>query len=151
MAAHVVEQDGISSSDSSARKSSPSGAPLPTDEREIFREALFPDDSYTSDGVYWADLPFSERVKFVNAVDRAEVKKEWNSMRAMMKQSIFSPVKWYFKNAVLPGAGLGLEGYVHYYLMCREGVLICEKLCSLLDWQSYSTVLRCMAYMLGFS
>jgi len=110
MAAQIVEHDGISSSDSSERKSSPSGARLPSDEREIFREALFPDDSYTPEGVYWADLPYGQRVKFVNAVDKAEIKKEWNSMRSMMKESFFSPVRWYFKNAVLPGAGLGLEG-----------------------------------------
>jgi hypothetical protein len=110
MAAQVVDQDGISSSDSSERKSVPTNAPLASEERGIFREALFPDDSYTPEGVYWADLPFSQRVKFVNAVDRAEAKKEWSSLRAMMKESFFSPVSWYFKNAVLPGAGLGLEG-----------------------------------------
>jgi MFS family permease len=30
----------------------------------------------------------------------------------MMKADPLSPVSWYFRNAVLPGAGLGLEGYV---------------------------------------
>lgn len=80
------------------------------DEKAIFSNNLYPDDSFTPDGVYWADLPIGQRIKFVRQVDRAEAKKEWNSMRSMMKESFFSPVRWYFKNAVLPGAGLLLEG-----------------------------------------
>jgi hypothetical protein len=28
----------------------------------------------------------------------------------MFKKDPLSPVSWYFKNAILPGAGLGLEG-----------------------------------------
>lgn len=79
-------------------------------EREIFADHLYPDDSFTPEGIYWADLPIGERIRFVRKVDAAEAKKEWRSMRSMMKKSFFSPVGWYFKNAVLPGAGLGLEG-----------------------------------------
>jgi hypothetical protein len=29
----------------------------------LLREALAPVDSYTAEGVYWADLPFRERVR----------------------------------------------------------------------------------------
>ena len=82
------------------------------DERAIFAEHLYPDDSFTPDGVYWADLPARQRIRFVNEVNAEEARKEWKSMRNMMKESFFSPVGWYFKNAILPGAGLGLEGCV---------------------------------------
>lgn len=78
---------------------------------EIFDYLLHPDDMYTPEGVYWADLSIGKRIKFVNKVDNAEVKKEFGSFWRMFKNDPLSPVSWYFKNAVLPGAGLGLEGY----------------------------------------
>ncbi|KAI0889882.1 MFS general substrate transporter [Annulohypoxylon maeteangense] len=81
-------------------------------ERQIFSHLTHPDDSYTSDGVYWADLPFWKRFSFVSAVDRAETAAEAKGIWAMVKEDPLSPVSWYFRNAILPGAGLGLEGYV---------------------------------------
>lgn len=84
----------------------------PQREAEIFNHILHPDDLYTTEGVYWADLPVGQRIKFVNGVNNAEAKKELGQIAAMMKKDPLSPVGWYFKNAVLPGAGLGLEGYV---------------------------------------
>ncbi|PTB64139.1 MFS general substrate transporter [Trichoderma citrinoviride] len=86
--------------------------PLDGDERRVFSHVTRPDDSYTSDGTYWADLPFGERVKFVSAVDRQAAKEELSTIWAMMKKDPLSPVSWYFRHAVIPGAGLGLEGYV---------------------------------------
>lgn len=83
-----------------------------TNEREIFAHVLHPDDSYDVAGTYWADLPVGQRLKFVTGVDNAEAKKELSQIGAMMKKDPLSPVGWYFRNAVLPGAGLGLEGYV---------------------------------------
>ena len=82
------------------------------EEREVFSYLTRPDDSYTPDGRYWADLPFWERLKFVRSVDNAEARKELGSIWAMMKKDPLAPVGWYMRNAVLPGAGLGLEGYV---------------------------------------
>lgn len=86
----------------------------PTDknEKEIFRYLLQPEDSYTPEGVYWADLPFGKKVGFINKVNNAETKKELKTIWNMFKTDPLSPVSWYFKNCVLPGAGLGLEGYV---------------------------------------
>lgn len=81
-------------------------------EKAIFDYLIKPDDSYNSDGVYWADLPWLKRAKFVSAVDAAEAKKELGAIGTMMKADPLSPIGWYFRNAVLPGAGLGLEGYV---------------------------------------
>ncbi|KAI9730477.1 MAG: hypothetical protein M1818_008172 [Claussenomyces sp. TS43310] len=86
--------------------------PTPDMEKEIFKYLLKPDDSYTPAGVYWADLPWAQRAKFVSGVDAAEARKELGQIGAMMKKDPLSPIAWYFRNCVLPGAGLGLEGYV---------------------------------------
>ncbi|KAG0647862.1 putative inorganic phosphate transporter 1-6 [Hyphodiscus hymeniophilus] len=84
----------------------------PDNEKAIFQYLLHPDDSYTAEGAYWADLPIGQRIKFVNSVNNAESWKELKAIGSMAKRDPLSPVAWYFKNAVLPGAGLGLEGYV---------------------------------------
>jgi MFS family permease len=81
-------------------------------EKQIFDYLLKPDDSYTRDGVYWADLPITERIGFVAGVDAAETRRELSGIWAMMKKDPLSPVGYYLRNMVLPGAGLGLEGYV---------------------------------------
>lgn len=81
-------------------------------EKEIFSYLLHPDDSYTPEGVYWADLPLGKRFAFVSKVNGEESSKEWKWIWEMTKEDPLSPVGWYFRHAVLPGAGLGLEGYV---------------------------------------
>lgn len=82
----------------------------PENEKAIFSYLLHPDDSYNEAGEYWADLSVLKRISFVNNVDNAEAKKELKQIGAMTKKDPLSPVSWYFRNAVLPGAGLGLEG-----------------------------------------
>jgi hypothetical protein len=62
----------------------------------------------------WADLPLAEQWKFNSRVDNEETRKELGQIWAMFKKDPLSPVGWYFRNAVLPGAGLGLEGYVSH-------------------------------------
>ena len=79
-------------------------------ERQIFDYLIKPDDLYNKNGVYWADLPWSERIKFVIHVDSQETKRESSNVWKMFKADPLSPVAYYFKNMVLPGAGLGLEG-----------------------------------------
>ncbi|KAI9669102.1 MAG: hypothetical protein M1831_000694 [Alyxoria varia] len=81
-------------------------------ERDIFKALILPNDSYNSDGQYWADMGIFKRAAFVNKVDSAEAKKELTSIGRMMKADPLSPVSYYAKNMVLPGAGLLLEGYV---------------------------------------
>ncbi|KAJ6032117.1 hypothetical protein N7540_002849 [Penicillium herquei] len=81
-------------------------------ERGAFDELIRPDDSYTKDGTYWADLPLGQKVKFVSSYDTAEAKRELGVIWGMMKEDPLSPISYYFRNMVLPGAGLGLEGYV---------------------------------------
>lgn len=84
----------------------------PDQEHQIFDYLTRPCDSYTPEGVYWADLPLAKRIKFVTSVDNAEAKRELITIGRMMKEDPLSPLRWYWHNAVLPGAGLGLEGYV---------------------------------------
>ena len=82
-------------------------------EKEAFDAIIRPDDSYAPDGTYWADLPLVERVRFVTSYDAKEVKREFGEFWKMFKADPLAPVSWYFRNMVLPGAGLGLEGYAH--------------------------------------
>jgi MFS family permease len=81
-------------------------------EKEIFDTLLKPDDSYNENGVYWADLGYWQRFKFVSRVDRQETHREFMSFWDMFKKDPLSPISFYFRNMVIPGAGLGLEGYV---------------------------------------
>ncbi|KAK3996352.1 putative inorganic phosphate transporter [Cladorrhinum sp. PSN332] len=81
-------------------------------ERAIFSYLTHPDDCYTEDGTYWADLPWKQRIAFINKSQNEEAKAELKAIGRMIKKDPLSPISWYFRNAVLPGAGLGLEGYV---------------------------------------
>lgn len=94
-------------------KDFPAAGSSKSEETRIFNSILYPNDLYTPEGVYWADLPFRQQMKFNTAVDNAETKKELSTIWSMIKEDPLSPISWYFKNAVLPGAGLGLEGYVY--------------------------------------
>lgn len=82
-------------------------------ERAAFDKLIRPDDGYTPEGVYWADLPFGKKVSFVSSVDAKEARHELGQIWAMTKADPLSPISYYFKNMVLPGAGLGLEGYAN--------------------------------------
>ncbi|KAK4545747.1 hypothetical protein LTR36_002701 [Oleoguttula mirabilis] len=81
-------------------------------ETDVFRSLLLPDDSYDEHGVYWADMNLIKRAAFVSKVDGMETRKELASIGRMIKADPLSPVSFYFRNMVIPGAGLLLEGYV---------------------------------------
>ncbi|RHZ67330.1 uncharacterized protein CDV56_107567 [Aspergillus thermomutatus] len=81
-------------------------------EKEAFDRLMRPSDSYNADGQYWADLPVGQRLRFVASTDGAEARSELSWLGNMFKTDPLSPIAYYFRNAVLPGAGLGLEGYV---------------------------------------
>ncbi|KXG54118.1 Major facilitator superfamily domain, general substrate transporter [Penicillium griseofulvum] len=81
-------------------------------EKGAFDSLIRPDDSYTPEGTYWADLPLWKKISFVTSSNNVEAKKEMNDIWAMLKKDPLSPISYYFRNMVLPGAGLGLEGYV---------------------------------------
>ena len=92
-------------------------------EKQIFDYLIHPDDMYTEEGVYWADLPLAKRVKFVSRNEGLEARRELRSIGRMTKADPLSPVGYYFKNMVLPGAGLGLEGCVTMTLRVRDHVM----------------------------
>jgi hypothetical protein len=79
-------------------------------DRVLFDPILLPDDSYDVQGTYWADLPLSQRYKFVSASNSRESKREWRMIWENTKRNPFYPITSYFHDCVLPGAGLGLEG-----------------------------------------
>jgi hypothetical protein len=81
-------------------------------ERDVFHALLHPDDMYDQNGTYWADMPIMKRIGFVTAVDRQEAKEEASYFWAMFKKDPLEPIRHYFRTCVIPGAGLGLEGYV---------------------------------------
>jgi MFS family permease len=133
--------------------------PAPTsklEEAEIFKHVLHPSDSYDEDGVYWADMPFAKKVKFVTSVDGAETRKELSQIGAMMKVDPLSPISFYFKNYVIPGAGLGLEGYVLFSIgnltplyqkvwpTCWKAFTSCEK-----EWTRSVTYLEVLGIIVG--
>lgn len=79
-------------------------------ERQAFHSLLHPADMYTSGGTYWADLPLKDRIEFVLKFDHKELRREARFFWAMFKNDPLQPIRYYFHNLVLPGAGLGLEG-----------------------------------------
>lgn len=81
-------------------------------EKAAFDDVIRPKDCYAADGTYWADLPLSQRINFCLEQDRTEARSEFAWLWAEFKKDPLSPVAHYFRNFVLPGAGLGLEGYV---------------------------------------
>ena len=55
---------------------------------QLLSDHLYPDDSYTSDGRYWADLPAGERRRFINTQSSVEAKNELSvSLRTRLRQS----------------------------------------------------------------
>ncbi|KAM3517010.1 hypothetical protein NHJ13051_009377 [Beauveria bassiana] len=126
------------------------------EERRIFSHVTRPDDSYTPEGVYWADLPLAERFRFVNAVDRQAAKDELATIGAMVKKDPLSPIGWYFRHAVIPGAGLGLEGYVLFSIgnlepLFKQAWPECwgkHQVCSQ-NWLASVTYLEIIGIMVG--
>ncbi len=79
-------------------------------ESAVFRTLLLPDDSYDANGTYWADMGLAKRFAFVSKVDAQESAKELQSIGRMIKADPLSPISYYMRNMVIPGAGLLLEG-----------------------------------------
>lgn len=79
-------------------------------EASVFRSLLLPDDSYDENGTYWADMKLGQKIKFIGKVDNAESASELRTIGRMIKADPLSPVSYYFRNMVIPGMGLLLEG-----------------------------------------
>jgi len=103
-------------------------------DRQIFDYLLKPDDSYGPNGAYWADMPLMQRVRFVMSYDAQEAKREMGNIWAMTKKDPLSPLGYYVSNMVIPGAGLGLEGYGHKVTDGKLAPLTERQLRALLHW-----------------
>ena len=79
---------------------------------ERLKDILYPSDLYTEDQRYWADLPFWERQKFVNAQSNNETKREAKLVWNMFKRDPLEPFRVYFNTYVVKGLGLFIEGYI---------------------------------------
>jgi hypothetical protein len=90
------------------------GTQMTETESNKIQRTLNPEDSYDPQGRYWADLSFRERFSFVSSINRKESKRErtviWNSF----KKDPLSPALWWVHNCIIPGAGIGLEGYTFF-------------------------------------
>jgi len=84
-------------------------SPASTAHSDLIKEALYPEDSYVGD-VYWADLPRSERITWVNAQSNAETKREAKVVWEMFKKDPLEPLRQYFRKYVSNGMGLFVEG-----------------------------------------
>lgn len=81
-------------------------------ESVVFRSLLLPDDSHNAGGTYWADMPVGKRLAFVSKTHSAELAKELRSIARMIEADPLSPLSYYARNMIIPGAGLLLEWYV---------------------------------------
>ncbi|BFZ62277.1 hypothetical protein YB2330_003366 [Saitoella coloradoensis] len=81
------------------------------DPEHLLKDVLFPQDAYTPDGTYWADLPFWPRVHWINAQNSAETKRELAALWTIFKNDPLDPIRIYFKKYVMTGMGLFVEGY----------------------------------------
>ena len=86
------------------------GAEVPERREELLSDELFPADSYAGD-VYWADLPFNQRVSWVNKQSNDEARRELRVLAAEFKKNPAQPFLDYFTRYVITGMGLFVEGY----------------------------------------
>jgi hypothetical protein len=85
------------------------GDPTTSPEDDLIRGELFPQDMY-SGTTYWADLPFRERVKWVNAQSDAEARREFWLLMSEFKKDPLQPIRDYFGTYVITGMGMFVEG-----------------------------------------
>jgi hypothetical protein len=83
---------------------------MDSNEASVFQTILKPDDLYDEQGRYWADMPLMQRIRFVTSVDGKEARRELGVIGRMIKHDPLSPLGAYFRNMVIPGMGLLLEG-----------------------------------------
>ena len=92
-------------------------------------ELLYPHDSYTRDNVYWADLPFAQKARWVSAQSNAEARRELAVIGRMFREAPLSPFKAYFENYIVTGMGLFAEAWVLFSvgnLVSGGGTRVCE-------------------------
>ncbi|PWZ03447.1 MFS general substrate transporter [Testicularia cyperi] len=110
-----AERSSATPSSHSDTAASPSAADrdhILSPQQSILDETLFPADSYTKDTkTYWADLPWWQKTKWINAQSNAEARRELGVIGRMFKADPLSPFSAYYQNYVITGLGLFVEGY----------------------------------------
>ncbi|SGY15002.1 BQ5605_C013g07201 [Microbotryum silenes-dioicae] len=107
----ITEKQPVSQQTSSGTGSGRTS--LSNADREAFlQDALYPDDSYTANGTYWADLPNGERRKWINEESNKEALRELKAIGASAKIDPLAPLGAYFRKYVSNGMGLFVEGFV---------------------------------------
>ncbi|KAI9802524.1 MAG: hypothetical protein M1833_001596 [Piccolia ochrophora] len=141
--------------DTAVRQELAAGAD-PHTEKAIFDHLLWPDDSYDKRGIYWADMGLAQRFRFITRTNNAEAKRELANIWRMTKADPLSPITAYFRNYVVPGAGLGLEGYVLFSIgnvkpLFQKVWPACWKAASICDptWISSVEYLEICGIILG--
>lgn len=78
----------------------------PENPESLLSDDLYPRDLYKGT-TYWADLPFCERLQWINAQSDAEARRELNILKSHLLESVIA----YFRIYVVTGLGLFVEGY----------------------------------------
>jgi len=86
------------------------GDPTTSPDNNLLQDELFPQDMY-SGTTYWADLPFGQRIKWVNAQSDAEALRELKLLGSEFKKDPLQPIRDYFGTYVITGMGMFVEGY----------------------------------------
>lgn len=133
------DYDGTASPDSGSTFD-----PRSATEEELLREALFPSDSYTADGRYWADLPRGERWTFASGQFNRETRRDFSYVWNMFKADPAEPFRAYWRKYVLTGMGLFVEG--EFRLLSDFRLLVGVTVFRLFRW--LSCFLRRTGYVL---
>ncbi|GAA5877864.1 hypothetical protein JCM8547_002700 [Rhodosporidiobolus lusitaniae] len=145
-----------SGSASPSTSSSIAGDHRPPPDAALLHSALFPPDSYTTNGTYWADLPRKERWSFINKQNREEASREFGEVWSMFKQDPMSPFRAYWNKYVMVGMGLFVEGYVLFSIgnldalfksawpQCWRNFTACDE-----QWVNAVTYLEILGIIVG--
>lgn len=83
---------------------------LSPEAERAFNKVLYPSDSFTSDGTYWADLPLFRRAGFACAQYHQVVTNEFRNVWRMFVNDPMSPLAAY-SHYMINGLGMFVEGY----------------------------------------
>ncbi|BGP13522.1 hypothetical protein JCM10213_005364 [Rhodosporidiobolus nylandii] len=153
---HGITEEKGQLSTGSASPSSGGSLSHQGDLDQLLHEALYPADSYTKEGVYWADLPKKERWAFINSQSNQEAKREFGIVWRMFKEDPASPFRAYWNKYVLVGMGLFVEGYVLFSIgnlsalyssawpQCFKSYAVCDE-----QWVNAITYLEILGIIVG--
>ena len=82
---------------------------LSPEAERAFNKVLYPSDSYTSDGTYWADLPVFRRAGFACAQYHEIATNEFRNVWHMFVKDPLSPLAAY-SHYMINGLGMFVEG-----------------------------------------